>query len=257
MTQSNDSTDIRALVGSLDSTELDRRQLFANLTKLGIAGAAATALWQMGVSQAGATSAGSAAAPRFSLQDEKTLIVAIPQATVQLDPAVAGGNGYGDIIPINENISEGLTRYKNGTAEIEPALAESWTASDDGLTYVFKIREGVTFHDGTPLDAKAVETNFLRQLDPENPLHPDKFPMSRLSSRGRYRGRDRRLRTDPHPQAADHAGAGQSGRLRRRHRQPDRARDLQRRLQRPRRRHRSVQARFLDQGCRAGVRRQR
>ena len=39
--------------------------------------------------------------------------------------------------------------------------------------YVFKIRSGVTFHDGTPLDAKAVETNFLRQLDEENPLHQE------------------------------------------------------------------------------------
>ena len=96
-----------------------------------------------------------------SLQDGgKTLVLAITQTTVQLDPAIAGSNGYGDIIPINENLFEGLTRYKNGTAEIEPALAESWTASEDGLTYVFKIRSGVTFHDGTPFDAKAVETNF-------------------------------------------------------------------------------------------------
>ena len=111
------------------------------------------------------------------LQDGgKTLVVAIPQATVQLDPAVAGSNGYGDIIPINDNITEGLTRFKNGTAEIEPALAESWTVSDDGLTYVFKIRSGVTFHDGTPLDAKAVETNFLRQLDREQPApHQENF----------------------------------------------------------------------------------
>lgn len=101
----------------------------------------------------------------------KTLVVSIAQATVQLDPAIAGSNGYGDIIPINENIYEGLTRYKNGGTEIEPALAESWTTSDDGLTYVFKIRPNVTFHDGTPLDAKAAETNFLRQFDQTHPLY--------------------------------------------------------------------------------------
>jgi len=64
-----------------------------------------------------------------------------------------------------------LTRYKNGSAEIEPALAESWTASEDGLSYVFTLRSGVTFHDGTPLDAKAVVTNFVRQLDEKDPLH--------------------------------------------------------------------------------------
>jgi ABC-type transport system substrate-binding protein len=121
------SPDLRALVADLESADLSRREFIGNLTRLGIGGAAAVALWQQGIARVGATSTGSAAAPRFSLQDEKTLIVAIPQATVQLDPAVAGSNGYGDIIPINENIAEGLTRYKNGTAEIEPALAESWT----------------------------------------------------------------------------------------------------------------------------------
>jgi len=176
MTYSNESHDLSALVANLDRTDLTRREFFANLTRLGIGGALATALWQARVAGAGAASGSNAAAPRFSLQDGKTLIVAIPQATVQLDPAVAGANGYGDIIPINENITEGLTRYKNGTSEIEPALAESWTVSDDGLSYVFAIRQGVTFHDGTPLDAKAVETNFLRQLDPEHPLHQDNFP---------------------------------------------------------------------------------
>lgn len=176
MTYTQESSDLDALVTRLDSAELSRREFFANLIRLGIGGALATALWQARIHGVGATATGSAAVTRFSLQNGKTLIVAIPQATVQLDPAVAGANGYGDIIPINENICEGLTRYKNGTSEIEPALAESWTVSDDGLTYVFKIREGVTFHDGTPLDAKAVETTFLRQLDPNNPLHQDNFP---------------------------------------------------------------------------------
>ena len=47
-------------------------------------------------------------------------MIAFPQATTQLDPGLAGNSGYGDIIPINENLYEGLTRYKNGTAEIEP-----------------------------------------------------------------------------------------------------------------------------------------
>ncbi len=176
MTRDDRSPDLEAIVAALDSTDLSRRDFFGDLIRLGIGGAAATALWQMRIHGAGATSSSSTAAPRFSLQGGKTLIVAIPQATVQLDPAVAGANGYGDIIPINENICEGLTRYKNGTSEIEPALAESWERSDDGLTYVFEIRQGVTFHDGSALDAKAVETNFLRQLDASNPLHQDNFP---------------------------------------------------------------------------------
>ncbi|MFT4040502.1 MAG: ABC transporter substrate-binding protein, partial [Thermomicrobiales bacterium] len=83
---------------------------------------------------------------------------------------IGGSNGYGDILPVWDNVTEGLTRFKAGSVEIEPALAESWETSEDGLQYIFTIRSGVTFHDGTPLDANAVETNFLRQLDEENPL---------------------------------------------------------------------------------------
>ena len=71
-----------------------------------IAGALATAATREGL-----------AAPTLALQDGgKTLVVAIPQATVQLDPAIAGSNGYGDILPLVDNITEGLTRFKPGTS---------------------------------------------------------------------------------------------------------------------------------------------
>jgi peptide/nickel transport system substrate-binding protein len=43
-----------------------------------------------------------------------------------------------------------------GISNFQPGLAESWTVSDDGLVWMFKIREGVKFHDGTPCDANAV-----------------------------------------------------------------------------------------------------
>ena len=51
--------------------------------------------------------------------------------------------------------------------KIQPGLAESWTVSADGLTYTFKLRKGVAFHDGTPLDAKAVKWTFDRLKDPQ------------------------------------------------------------------------------------------
>ena len=155
---------LSTLVRDLNAARLDRRGFLANAARLGLAAPIAASL-------ANVATRDGAAAPSLALQDAgKTLIVAIPQATVQLDPAVAGSNGYGDILPVWDNVTEGLTRFKTGGVEIEPALAESWEASEDGLQYIFKIREGVTFHDGTPLDAKAVEFNFLRQLDEENPL---------------------------------------------------------------------------------------
>jgi peptide/nickel transport system substrate-binding protein len=59
---------------------------------------------------------------------------------------------------------EGLVRYEPDSVEIEPALASSYTVSDDGLVYTFELREGVTFHDGTQMDAEAWVASFERRL---------------------------------------------------------------------------------------------
>ncbi|MCR8656207.1 ABC transporter substrate-binding protein [Paenibacillus endoradicis] len=50
---------------------------------------------------------------------------------------------------------------------IKPWLATEWTLSEDGKSYTFKLRQDVTFHDGTPFNAEAVKYNFDRILDPE------------------------------------------------------------------------------------------
>jgi ABC-type oligopeptide transport system substrate-binding subunit/class 3 adenylate cyclase len=50
-----------------------------------------------------------------------------------------------------------------------PSLAERWEISDDGLRYVFHLREGLTWSDGTPLTAHDVEFGIKRVLDPESP----------------------------------------------------------------------------------------
>jgi len=54
------------------------------------------------------------------------------------------------------NFYDTLVRY-NENNEIAPCLAESWEVSDDGLTYTFRLRDGVRFSDGTPLTADAVK----------------------------------------------------------------------------------------------------
>lgn len=93
-----------------------------------------------------------------------------------LDPAaVTAVNDFRILM----NIYDGLVRYKDGTLEVEPALAKSWTISDDGTVYTFKLREGVTFHDGTPFNAKAVKYNFDRMLDENHPQHDTgPFPLA-------------------------------------------------------------------------------
>ncbi|MFB5268488.1 nickel ABC transporter substrate-binding protein [Paenibacillus enshidis] len=56
-------------------------------------------------------------------------------------------------------IFEPLVNYGEG-GKLEPALAESWTISEDGKEYIFKIRQGVNFSDGTPFNASIVKKNF-------------------------------------------------------------------------------------------------
>lgn len=58
-----------------------------------------------------------------------------------------------------------LMGYSSGDFSPEPKLAESWEESDDGLTWTYKIREGVTFNDGEPLTANDVAYTFNRILD--------------------------------------------------------------------------------------------
>ncbi|MCW2620929.1 MAG: extracellular solute-binding protein family 5 [Frankiales bacterium] len=66
---------------------------------------------------------------------------------------------------LTTSVYEGLVRYTPDSPKIEPALASAYTVSPDGLTYTFTIRPGVTFHDGTPLDAAAAKASFQRRLD--------------------------------------------------------------------------------------------
>ena len=65
-----------------------------------------------------------------------------------------------------EHIYNGLTRITTPDLTIEPSLAEGWEISDDGLSYMFVLRDGVTFHDGTPLKASDVKFTFERLVDP-------------------------------------------------------------------------------------------
>jgi peptide/nickel transport system substrate-binding protein len=58
--------------------------------------------------------------------------------------------------------------WSNDQLELEPRLAETWTPNEDGSIWTFKIRQGVTFHDGTPLTARDVAYTLNLNADPKN-----------------------------------------------------------------------------------------
>lgn len=66
-----------------------------------------------------------------------------------------------------QNIFEGLVKMDR-TGKLQPCLAESWEIADDNVTYRFKLRQGATFHDGTPFTAEQVKFSFERAVAPAN-----------------------------------------------------------------------------------------
>jgi len=99
---------------------------------------------------------------------QKELIFGRGGDTVGLDPITVTD---GESFRVTDNIFETLVKYKDTSTEVEPGLAESWEISPDGLTYTFKLRQGVKFHDGSDFNADAVVFNFNRWMDKSHPLH--------------------------------------------------------------------------------------
>jgi len=84
----------------------------------------------------------------FAARTDLTLGVVLEPP--HLDPTAGAAAAIDEIV--YANVFEGLTRIGSNGA-VQPGLAESWSLSDDGLTYTFKLHDGVKFHDGTDLDA--------------------------------------------------------------------------------------------------------
>lgn len=86
-----------------------------------------------------------------------TLIYLEQQAHTNLYPPAGGFYPNGGIL---NQITDKLTYQNPKTLEIEPWIAQSWEVNAQATEYTFKLRPGVTFSDGTPVDAAAVAKNF-------------------------------------------------------------------------------------------------
>jgi peptide/nickel transport system substrate-binding protein len=109
----------------------------------------------------GLTNVSAASSLRFQA-DPGTLTIAMNGSPSDLDPHSV--YDYRSAMPLRGPY-EGLIALKgSATDKYVPVLAESWEANDDKSVWTFTIRSGVTFHDGTPVDAEAVRASFERFL---------------------------------------------------------------------------------------------
>ncbi|HLO11790.1 MAG TPA: ABC transporter substrate-binding protein [Pseudoneobacillus sp.] len=91
-----------------------------------------------------------------------TLVYGRGGDSVSLDPI---STTEGETFKVTDNIFENLVSFGEQDMELNPGLAESWEVTPDGLTYTFKLRQGVKFHDGTDFNADAVLFNFNRWMN--------------------------------------------------------------------------------------------
>lgn len=100
----------------------------------------------------------------------KNLQYGIPHDPFSLDPAESSDLIYDQIV---FNIFETLLLYNWDTGQYIPVLANSWEKTADNLVWIFHLRSGVTFHDGSFLNAHAVKISFDRQFNKNCPFYKE------------------------------------------------------------------------------------
>ena len=98
----------------------------------------------------------------------KTLVIGIAADPTGFDPEAVENNTSGFVMAA---VFDSLVRYKTGSTEVEPGLAERWDVTPDGMQYTFHLRQGVKFHDGTPFNADTFIQTIARQLDKSSPIY--------------------------------------------------------------------------------------
>jgi peptide/nickel transport system substrate-binding protein len=118
------------------------------------------------VSAAGGTNR--ARSQREARQASNVLVAGWEQDAATLDPAKTI---CGHEVRIVNQFANTLWGQDGSSSEQVPMLAESWQGSTDGMTWTVKLKQGLTFQDGTPCDATAVKWSFDRFLDDKHPFY--------------------------------------------------------------------------------------
>ncbi len=97
----------------------------------------------------------------LGLGSAQTLVFGGSGLPVSLNAATDGNS-----LTVSYQILENLVAVEPGGTELQPGLATEWSSNEDGTVWTLKLREGVTFHDGTPFNAEAAKFNIDRWNDP-------------------------------------------------------------------------------------------
>ena len=114
-----------------------------------------------GDGESGATT--TAAEPTGDLKKGGTVRVALIQPTTAPNPLLVQDEGGAGILGATGE----FLSFSDDKLELQPRIAESWEPNEDGSVWTFKIRQGVKFHDGTPLTANDVVTTFDKLINPD------------------------------------------------------------------------------------------
>jgi peptide/nickel transport system substrate-binding protein len=103
------------------------------------------------------------AGPSPSAAAGRDMVVGLSGDATSLNPVIATDSmSYIVEWPVFDSLVE-----LDASLNVKPLLAESWEAARDGLTYTFKLKKGVTWHDGKPFTARDVAFTFYSVLDPK------------------------------------------------------------------------------------------
>src|SRR6266851_2463358 len=158
-----DRTTFETLEAAFVEGRLSRRDLLRRSALIGASAAAAHLLGSLGLARP--------AHAQGTPKKGGTLVIAKESELDILDPHSAGGWVTWRVSKqMHEGlIDEDLTQANVPYPKLVPKLATSWDVSKDSLTYTFKLRKGVKFHDGTPFDAAAVKYNIDRCSAKDSP----------------------------------------------------------------------------------------
>jgi oligopeptide transport system substrate-binding protein len=154
----------RRFLEGLTQRQLDRRRMMQGMLATG--GAAALANWAVANAVAQTPVSDATPVPEPYTGDlAADQVMRLPHSEpTTMDPGIS----YGDSeLAIFYNIFDGLVGIDQRTGEVVARCAESWTANEDFTQYTFTLRQGMTWSDGTPLNANDFVYSWQRVLDPD------------------------------------------------------------------------------------------